>query len=644
MLQASNPFTKVCAVQSLENQSRRILIVDDNKSIHDDYRKILNVSSQDECADDTAMAAFFGEPTEPGSHSQPPALNIEVDSAAQGQEGLEMVQKAIDQGRPYSLAFVDIRMPPGWDGLKTVAEIWKICPDLQVVICSAYSDNRFQEICQKLGQSDSLLILKKPFEAVEVYQIAVAMTEKWILSRKARLRQKDLEKLVQERTLELERASLQDSLTRIANRSKFNSSLDDALKRTRRHKSLTGLLLIDVDHFKEINDSHGHPAGDQVLIQVARRLRSAIRETDTVARLGGDEFGIIQPEANSVNEFRLVLERIENVLRQPFEVSGKQLNCSFSIGIALAPNDSDQPEELMSQADVALYRSKNNGRACSSFYEPKMDEELIQTRKVVAELSQAVEEGELQLYYQPIYSCSDWRLATCEALLRWNHPERGLLAPNAFLPAAEESGLIVQLGEWVVREATRAAAEWPNDVRVAVNFSPVQFHPRFKLFDMIMNCLEESGLAPKRLEIEVTENVLLRDFDLASNLINKLRSAGMSVVLDDFGTGHSSLNYLKRLAFDKIKLDRSFVWGADTCAKSAAILNSVASLGRELSIRSTAEGVETLAQLERVSKAGFTEVQGYYFAKPTPNPVFEDARKPFPSVDLPIVDGSTNTV
>ena len=435
-----------------------------------------------------------------------------------------------------------------------------------------------------------------------------------------------------------------DTLCNVANRKAFDEHLQFMISRARTSHCEFGLMIIDIDHFKRINDTFGHATGDEVLTSIGNVMTNCVRPGDFVARLGGDEFGIIQPEANSVNEFRLVLERIENVLRQPFEVSGKQLNCSFSIGIALAPNDSDQPEELMSQADVALYRSKNNGRACSSFYEPKMDEELIQTRKVVAELSQAVEEGELQLYYQPIYSCSDWRLATCEALLRWNHPERGLLAPNAFLPAAEESGLIVQLGEWVVREATRAAAEWPNDVRVAVNFSPVQFHPRFKLFDMIMNCLEESGLAPKRLEIEVTENVLLRDFDLASNLINKLRSAGMSVVLDDFGTGHSSLNYLKRLAFDKIKLDRSFVWGADTCAKSAAILNSVASLGRDLSIRSTAEGVETLAQLERVSKAGFTEVQGYYFAKPTPNPVFEDARKPFPSVDLPIVDGSTNTV
>jgi len=610
-------------MQSLEPSKRRILIIDDNQSIHDDYRKILDSANNTSHEEETAMAAFFGDDVQ-GDSVDMPDLKIEVDSAMQGQEGLAMVEKAMAEGHPYSLAFVDIRMPPGWDGLKTIGEIWQVAPDLQVVICSAYSDNSFQEICAKLGRCDSLLILKKPFEAVEVYQIAVAMTEKWILSRRARLRQEDLEKLVLERTLKLEQASLEDPLTRIANRTKFNSVLGEALKRTRRHKTMTGLMLIDVDYFKEINDSHGHPAGDELLIQVAQRLSSSVRETDTVARLGGDEFGIVQPEARNTGEFRIVLERVEEELGQPFDLEGKQVNCKFSIGVAIAPTDSDQAEELMKRADVALYRSKNSGRDCSSFYEPEMDHELVKTREVIADLSGSVENGELQLYYQPIYSCKNWRLVTHESLLRWNHPEHGLLGPDAFLPAAEESGLIVELGKWVVQEATRTAVKWPNGIRVAVNLSPVQFHPKFDVFEMIMSCLAESGLAPNRLEVEITENVLLRDFDMASATINKLREAGVSIVLDDFGIGHSSLNYLKSFAFDKIKLDRSFVWGAETCDKSAAILNSVASLGKELGIHSTAEGIETASQLDRVVSAGFSEVQGYFFAKPSPIPILDE--------------------
>ena len=404
---------------------------------------------------------------------------------------------------------------------------------------------------------------------------------------------------------------------------------------------MTGLMLIDVDHFKEINDSHGHPTGDQLLIQIAERLQNAIRETDTVARLGGDEFGIVQPESQDAVEFRIVLDRVEDLLSQPFEFENKQFQCHFSIGVAIAPIDSDQPEELMKRADVALYRSKDTGRSRSSFYEPKMDQELVKTREIVADLASSIENGELILYYQPIFSCKDQRLVTYEALLRWNHPVHGLLAPDSFLSAAEESGLILQVGEWVIQEATRTAANWPNGIKVAVNLSPVQFQPKVDIFDTVMSYLSRSGLAPSRLEVEITENVLLRNFKLVSNAIDRLRREGVCIALDDFGVGHSSLNYLKSFAFDKIKLDRSFVASADTCDKSAAILNSVASLGGELGIVSTAEGIETQSHLDRVVNAGFIEVQGYLFGKPTPVPVFDESNV-FPSVTFPSLRNSSN--
>ncbi len=610
--------------------------MDDNKNIHEDYRQVLQAKkAKPSC---NAMDEFFGEPQQ--RRVRKSDVQIQVESALQGEQGLQMVKQAIEEEYPYSLAFVDIRMPPGWDGLKTVSEFWKVAPDLQIVICSAYSDKSYREICRDLGHNDSLLILKKPFDADEVFQIAVAMTEKWRLGRQARLRQEDLERLVQERTQELVRASLEDPLTGLANRKKFNARLDIAVKRARRYNTLTGLMLIDVDFFKEVNDTLGHPAGDQLLVEIARRLERILRDTDTVARLGGDEFAIIQTEVSTLNAFRIVLDRIEHSLAEPFLLDDKPIDCQFSIGVAVAPHDGDCKEQLMKRADIALYRSKNNGRARTSFYEPEMDRELAKLRQIKLELAQGLKNREFQLFFQPIFSCEKGHLVALEALLRWNHPRLGLLTPGSFLPAAEESGLIIDIGRWVVAEATRIATTWPEHIMVAVNLSPSQFHPRHKICETVLESLQNSGLPAERLEIEITEHVLLNDFDVASETISRLRQAGVSLALDDFGVGHSSLNYLQVFPFDKLKLDQSFVRLATECDKSRAIMNSVAALGRELGIAVSAEGIETQEQLDLVTRAGFTELQGYLFGKPVANPDLH-SQKQIPPVPLITIDPTT---
>lgn len=603
-------------MQSLDqSQPRRILIVDDNSNIHDDYRKVLSRHEQD-VVDDPAASTFFGE-----SLSYPRSKHalddVEIDSAMQGRQGLQMVKDAIAQKRPYSLAFVDIRMPPGWDGMRTISELWKVAPDLQVVVCSAYTDNSFHDICGQLGNTDQLLVLKKPFDAIEVYQIAVAMTEKWALGRRARFRQEELEELVEARTDEIRKASLVDPLTGVANRTMFNTSLDAALKQTRRYKTLSGLILIDVDFFKQVNDTLGHPAGDALLGELASRLRVVARDTDTVARLGGDEFGIVVTRASKISTFHNILDRIESEIKKPFKWQGQQLDVTFSIGVAVANQNCMTAEEIMQCADLALYRSKKNGRNSATFYEEQMNREILKVRRIQADLAKGLVNDQFVLHYQPIFACQSQELVEFECLIRWNHPEQGLLMPGSFLQVAEESGLIVDIGKWTLQHGLEVARNWPEHIKLAVNVSPIQFRPRNDIFATVMGCLEELNVRPDRLELEITETVLLQDIDLAAKVIRDLRAAGVSVALDDFGVGHSSLNYLKNLPFDKVKLDRSFVMMSKSCSKSRAILQSVASLGKDLGIVALAEGIENEDQLELVTKAGFSQVQGYLMGRPT---------------------------
>ena len=320
-------------MQSLTEHPRRILLIDDNPSIHEDYRKILNAPSRQLTS---AEANFFDEPDLPAAQH----VDIRLDSAFQGQEALNKVKLALENKQPYSMAFVDMRMPPGWDGVKTIHELWRVQPDLQVVICTAYSDSSWDDICQKLGYTDQLLILKKPFDNIEVAQLAIALTKKWALTRDARLRQQDLELMVRRRTAALKMAAMQDGLTGVANRTRFNERLDQTLARNSRNADEHAVVfLIDLDCFKSINDSMGHPAGDLVVKGVANRLHQNIRDSDCVARLGGDEFAILQTPVNNADDADTLARRLFDVLEEPFDIDGHRIQIGMSCGIAVSPQD-----------------------------------------------------------------------------------------------------------------------------------------------------------------------------------------------------------------------------------------------------------------------------------------------------------------
>ena len=407
-----------------------------------------------------------------------------------------------------------------------------------------------------------------------------------------------------------------DALTGLANRVLFKDRLEDDLKRVRRGESVA-VLCLDVDHFKSVNDTLGHPVGDGLLKSVAERLRSCVRELDTVARLGGDEFAIIQVGAEQPDGATALARRIIEALCEPYEVDGHRLVLGISIGVSLSPWDAEQADHLLKHADMALYRAKAEGRGRYRFFEPEMDARIQARRALELELRRAVAQGEFELAYQPIFEARTQEVSCCEALLRWRHPERGMVSPAEFIPLAEEIGLIVPLGNWVLRQACADAAGWPSHVKVAVNLSPAQFRAS-GLLQTVVEALAASHLPPQRLELEITEGTLLLHDEATLQVLHHLRALGVTIAMDDFGTGYSSLGYLQRFPINKIKIDRSFIHHISDDDSSLAIIRAVTGLSATLGLQTTAEGVETLAQFERVCAEGCTEVQGFLFSKPKP--------------------------
>ena len=403
-----------------------------------------------------------------------------------------------------------------------------------------------------------------------------------------------------------------DSLTDLPNRTLFRkrmAGMDAKLKRGGRY----AILCLDLDRFKSINDSLGHPVGDKLLVAAAGRLQGCVRSGDTVARLGGDEFAILQTSIKDPAETAVLARRICEIISEPFEISGHQMVVGASIGIAFAPADGDGPDDLMRNADMALYRAKNEGRGTYRFFEPEMDERMQARRETEIDLRRALQDGEFRLHYQPLVDLKTDRISGFEALLRWPHPETGMVSPAEFIPIAEETGLIVPLGEWVIQQACMDAVKWPCGVRIAINLSPVQFRDE-RLIETVFRALARSKLAADRLELEITENVLLDNSGRTMNTLHGLRDMGVRIAMDDFGTGYSSLSYLRSFPFDKIKIDGSFVRDLSAKPDAAAIVNAVASLSRSLGMSTTAEGVETKEQKELVRRAGYTEMQGFLFS------------------------------
>jgi diguanylate cyclase (GGDEF)-like protein len=408
-----------------------------------------------------------------------------------------------------------------------------------------------------------------------------------------------------------------DALTDLPNRTLLAERIEHAFGRAFRFGEVFSVLYLDLDRFKSVNDTLGHPIGDKLLKAVAERLRSCTRDTDLVARMGGDEFAVLQIGPENARDTEQLAQRIREVVSAPYEIDGHNVVVGTSIGIALAPSDGVSTDQLLKNADLALYRAKAGGRGAHCFFEARMGEELQTRRLIELDLRRALTAGEFDVYYQPLVNLSDGAITGYEALLRWQHPERGFISPAEFIPIAEEIGLIVPIGEWVLRQACTQASKWRHDVKIAVNLSAVQLRSR-DLVQVVMLALANSGLAPTRLELEITESVFLADNDLTLSILHDLRSFGVRIAMDDFGTGYSSLSYLRSFPFDKIKLDRSFVRDLGVKPDSFAIVQSIAALGTSLGMTTIAEGIETPEQMEQVKAAGFAEGQGYLFGRPQP--------------------------
>jgi diguanylate cyclase (GGDEF)-like protein/PAS domain S-box-containing protein len=409
--------------------------------------------------------------------------------------------------------------------------------------------------------------------------------------------------------------ALHDALTELPNRLLFRERLEMALKGSQKKTARIAVLFLDLDNFKEVNDTLGHGVGDILLQQLAKRLDQSIRPTETVARLGGDEFAIIQVGVNQPVEASALSRRLLESVKSPFQIDGQEIHVGVSIGVAI-PEPGDTPEKVLKNADIALYQSKQAGRGTVRFFEAKMDTELQFRKAMESDLRQAMLKNQFELHFQPVTNLENGEIVAAEALLRWIHPVRGIVAPSEFIPLTEETGLIISLGEWVLRAACRQALEWP-DIRIAVNLSPVQFRNK-ELAATIGQILQETGLPPSRLELEITESVLINDATSALAILSSLKSMGVRIAMDDFGTGYSSLGYLNSFPFDKIKIDRSFISKLSDEDKSLAIVRSVVGLGNSLNMITTAEGVETAEQANYLQAEGCDQVQGFYFGRPMP--------------------------
>jgi diguanylate cyclase (GGDEF)-like protein/PAS domain S-box-containing protein len=407
-----------------------------------------------------------------------------------------------------------------------------------------------------------------------------------------------------------------DTLTDLPNRLLLYQQLRQMLARSKRGEH-SAVFFLDLDRFKDVNDAHGHSVGDLLLKSVADRLRQCVRDGDTVARLGGDEFAIMQVGASQPTDATSLASRLIEVIGAPYQLGSHQVVVELSIGIALAPDDGRDPEQLLRNADLALYRAKSDGRGVYRFFEPEMDARMQARRSLEIDLRKAIANGEFELFYQPLVDMQTERVTGFEALIRWHHPERGMIPPLDFIAVAEETGLIVPIGDWVLRQACAEAATWPSDVKIAVNLSPIQFKNK-SLMLTVISALAASGLSANRLELEITESVLLQDSDATLSILRELRGLGVRISMDDFGTGYSSLSYLRKFPFDKIKIDKTFIFDMSNHNDSLAIVRAVIAMGSGLGIATTAEGVETPEQFKQLKLEGCTEVQGYLFSPPRP--------------------------
>lgn len=588
----------------------RILIIDDNRDIHEDFDKVLKGSGKAEGNLDEMRSALFG----PSEQPRTTKVSFHLSHALQGEEGLALLKQAKTENRPFSVAFVDSRMPPGWDGIETIRHLWQESPDLQVILCTAYTDYSWQDIRRIFGERDNLLFLRKPFDTIEVLQLTHALSRKW-----------EMDHEIQGR---LNQLAFYDSLTGLPNRTLFLERLTQTLIQANRYQQKVGLLFIDLDNFKRVNDTLGHSVGDLLLKATADRLVHSLRRSDTVAnpfdeetagRLGGDEFTVILPNLKRSEDAASIAQRIAEQLGQPLTLSGHEIVITPSIGIAICPDDGADVDTLIKNADMAMYYAKRIGPNMFKYFQESMNETALKRLTIENHLRQASDQGEFSLHYQPQIDLSTGKVKGMEALLRWNNWELGEVPPVDFIPIAEENGMIVEIGKWVFLAACKQFKSWIeqgiNLQRISINVSVKQFiHPDFA--KSLGKMLEDVALEPHFVELEITESLLVNDTTEIIAILKSLKDLGVKTAIDDFGTGYSSLSRLKEMPIDCLKIDKSFIQGIHGGTRDRSIVSAIIAMAKGMGLNVIAEGVETKGQADFLKEQSCEEAQGYLLGRP----------------------------
>ena len=597
----------------------RVLVADDEPEVLDAYRQIL--TEADVAEDLTAFRQlraklFSKDQTDSPAAKRMSGAHFEPVFCNGAEPAVDAVKAALAAERPFAVVFLDMRMPPGPDGIWAASKIREIDPEIEIVVCTAYSDVDPGDMGARVPPEDKLSYLQKPFHVHEVRRMAIALGSKWRAERR------------------IVRLAYFDSLTGLPNREQSGARLAAALESAAKHQQTLALLYIDLDNFKRINDTLGHGVGDELLRVVATRLGNALRSNDSVARagsetsrlgnlarLGGDEFIAIVQDIDGADAPGVVADRLIRVLQEPMQLAHHTVVITPSVGVATYPTDGQDAETLLKHADMAMYFSKRRGPGMFAFFDPNMNVGVVRRFTLEEQLRGALERGELSLHYQPEFDISGGHLSGMEALLRWNNEQLGVVQPGEFIPVAEESGLILPIGEWVLRQACQQAKQWLAEGvqlgRVGVNVSAQQFSMR-TFPAQVESILRETGLDPAVLELEITESVVLKDENWAEQALRDLKRIGVSLAIDDFGTGHSSFSRLRQLSVDRLKIDRTFIKGLGDSHDDRAIAEAIISMCHALKLRVIAEGVETMPQLLFLQERQCTEAQGFLLSVPLP--------------------------
>jgi diguanylate cyclase (GGDEF)-like protein len=589
----------------------RVLVVEDEPEVVAVYRAALG-------ADDPPLGAEFDDPRRRLFADRPAATPehtpFQVDAAASAEPAVALVRAALQARRPYDVVFLDLRTPPGPDGLWTAERIRALDPQLDIVVCTAYAELDSDEFGRRVPPSHRLFYLEKPLRLHEVRQIACALGHKRVAE------------------AQVTRLAYFDSLTGLPNRERIRRAMQQAIEQAHRLGGQFALLYLDLDHFKRINDALGHRSGDELLREVARRLRRIVRQGDIViapgnpahggnqvARLGGDEFAVLLPGVERNEDALAVAQRVHGELRQPVPLAMCEVLVTPSIGVSFYPRHGVDTDTLFRNADLAMYYAKRHGRGSSVIFTDSMNSDSLRRLTLEALLRKALAGDELSLRYQPQVDLRGGAFCGMEALLRWNCPEAGAVSPAEFVPVAEESGLILPIGEWVLREACRQGEEWRREglglQSIAVNVSALQFtQPGFP--GLVERVLAETGLPAGCLELELTESMLMSDEDNARDTLRRLKDVGVMLAIDDFGTGYSNLSRLRQFRVDRLKIDRSFVDGINNCADDAAIAAAIINMGKTLGLDVVAEGVEDFDQIQFLQRRDCERVQGFLLSEP----------------------------